>query len=104
MAGTSGATEDLTNTYSYTAFGTVRDRTGPSEQPYQYVVNAYDSTTRLADLTIVPAFIATKGGGPPRRKEGLAVRVPVSARCVYRIPGRASVLRGPRLSVERRVA
>ena len=40
----------LTDTYSYTAFGEVRERTGTSTQPYQYVGNAYDSTTKLSDF------------------------------------------------------
>jgi hypothetical protein len=41
---------DLTGTYGYTAFGEVRDRTGTSIQPYQYLGNSYDSTTKLLDF------------------------------------------------------
>ena len=37
-------------TYSCDAFGNVRARTGTSTQPYQYVGNAYDSTTKLYDF------------------------------------------------------
>lgn len=39
-----GKAGSLTDTYSYTAFGEVRDRTGTSTQPFQYLGNLYDST------------------------------------------------------------
>ena len=40
----------LTDTYSYTAFGEVRERTGTNTQPYQYVGNAYNEDTKLHDF------------------------------------------------------
>ena len=40
----------LTDTYSYTAFGEVRERSGTNTQPFQYVGNAYDPTTKLHDF------------------------------------------------------
>ncbi len=43
-------TGDLTDTYSYTAFGGVRARTGTDAQPYQYVRNFYDANSKLHDF------------------------------------------------------
>jgi len=50
VVGLTDSTGALTDTYSYTAFGEVRARTGTNTQPYQYLENAYDSTTKLYDF------------------------------------------------------
>ncbi len=50
VVGLSGPTGSLTDTYAYEAFGNVVDRTGRSTQPYQYLSNAYDPTTKLYDF------------------------------------------------------
>jgi RHS repeat-associated protein len=50
VVGLTNSTADLTDTYAYNAFGGVRERTGTSTQPYQYVGNAYDSDAKLWDF------------------------------------------------------
>jgi len=41
---------NLTDSYSYDAFGNVRTRKGTSTQPFQYLGNSFDSTTKLYDF------------------------------------------------------
>lgn len=50
MVALTNNSSDLTDTYSYTAFGEVRERTGQSTQPYQYLGNAYDADSKLPDF------------------------------------------------------
>ncbi len=50
VVGLSDTAGDLTDTYSYTAFGNQRTRTGTDAQPYQYLENAYDSSSKLYDF------------------------------------------------------
>jgi RHS repeat-associated protein len=40
----------LYDSYAYDAFGNSRARTGTNPQPFQYLANAYDSTTKLYDF------------------------------------------------------
>lgn len=40
----------MTDTYAYTAFGSVRAKTGTSAQPFQYLGNTYDPATKLHDF------------------------------------------------------
>ena len=48
--GLTDSTGALTDTFSYTAFGEVRARTGTNTQPYQYLGNSYDSDLKLLDF------------------------------------------------------
>ena len=48
MAGLAGGTK-LTDTYAYDAFGNQMARSGTNPQPFQYLGNAYDPTTKLHD-------------------------------------------------------
>ena len=48
VAGLTGGTK-LTDTYAYDAFGNQRARSGTNPQPFQYLGNAYDPTTKLHD-------------------------------------------------------
>jgi len=50
VVGLTDNTGALTDTYSYTAFGEVRARTGTNTQPYQYLGNSYDSDSKLYDF------------------------------------------------------
>jgi RHS repeat-associated protein len=50
VVGLTHSTGALTDTYSYTAFGEVRARTGTNTQPFQYLGNLYDSDSKLLDF------------------------------------------------------
>lgn len=49
VAGLTDGTE-LTDSFSYDAFGNERARTGTNPQPFRYLANAYDPTTKLYDF------------------------------------------------------
>jgi RHS repeat-associated protein len=46
----SGNSGTLSDSYTYTAFGDLRSTTGTSTQPYRYLGNAYDSSSKLYDF------------------------------------------------------
>jgi len=50
VVGLSNSAGDLTNAYDYTAFGTIRERTGTSTQPFQYLGNSYEEDAKLYDF------------------------------------------------------
>ncbi len=50
VVGLTDSAGDLTDTYSYTAFGSLKNRTGTDAQPYRYLGNAYRSQAGLYDF------------------------------------------------------
>ena len=69
----------LTNTYSYTAFGEVRERTGTSPQPFQYVGNAWDAGSKLYDFH-ARAYDAGVGRFRGRKSPGCSTVAVISPR------------------------